>query len=60
MLYPTTFFEMLAFQVKVTLCCTAGVPEPAKDWRTGELDALLCQSMVDDVLPVATGATVNV
>jgi len=51
---------MLALQVSVTLWCVAGVPEPVRDWRTGELDALLCQVTVDDVLPLAVGANVNV
>lgn len=54
MLYPTTFADVLAFHVSVTLCAGGGVPEPVSDWL-GEFDALLIQVTVADVLPDADG-----
>ena len=56
MLYPTTLADVLAFQLRETLCCGGGVPEPFAVCTMGELGALLLNVVFADAFPEAVGA----
>jgi hypothetical protein len=59
MLYPATVV-VLAFQDRLTLCCTAAAPVPVKVWLTVLLEALLPMDSVAEVDPLACGVKVTV
>src|SRR5690242_19844894 len=59
MLYPDTV-EVLAAYVKSTLCCMAAAPDPVKDSRTVEFDALLATVILAGAAPLDCGVNVTV
>jgi len=59
-LYPTTFADVLAFQLSVTLCCGAGVPFPLTLTTAGLFEASLTKLRLPDAEPDAAGVNVAV
>ena len=58
-MYPTTFDDVLAFQVRETVW-ELEVPVPVRVCLVGELDALLVKDKVAEAAPEAVGAKVTV
>ena len=54
MLYPTAL-ELLWVQLRLTLCCGAGLPVPVRDSLRLEFVALLANARVADAVPLAWG-----
>src|SRR5581483_7540364 len=58
-LYPATT-DVLAVQVRSTLCCGGAVPVPETDSTVGEVVALLTNVIAPDALPELCGVNVTV
>jgi hypothetical protein len=59
-LYPTTFEELLGFQLSVTLCCGGALPVPLTARIAGEFEASLTKLRFPDAAPDADGVNVAV
>lgn len=59
-LYPTTFADVLGFQLSVTLCCEGGVPVPLTPRIPGVFEASLTMLRLPEAAPDADGVNVAV